>query len=81
VLYAAGDIDGIKNKRQQLWYITLPMVKPYNNFRGYLAAGSIVMLVTAGFGRADAKEVIDNREYSIVAEGELLSWYAYPPGR
>lgn len=27
-LYEAGDIDGIKNKFQQLWYITLPMVKP-----------------------------------------------------
>lgn len=27
-LYEAGDIDGIKNKWQQLWYITLPMVKP-----------------------------------------------------
>ena len=27
-LYEAGDIDGIKNKGQQLWYITLPMVKP-----------------------------------------------------
>ena len=27
-LYEAGDIDGIKNKWQQLWYLTLPMVKP-----------------------------------------------------
>lgn len=27
-LYEAGDIDGIKNKFQQLWYITLPLVRP-----------------------------------------------------
>lgn len=27
-LYEAGDIDGIKTKFQQLWYLTLPLVKP-----------------------------------------------------
>ena len=27
-LYEAGEIDGIKHKFQELWYITLPMVKP-----------------------------------------------------
>lgn len=27
-LYEAGELDGIKNKFQELWYITLPMVKP-----------------------------------------------------
>lgn len=27
-LYEAGMIDGVKNKFQQLWYITLPLLKP-----------------------------------------------------
>jgi len=27
-LYEAGDIDGIKNRWQRLWYITIPSVKP-----------------------------------------------------
>lgn len=27
-LYDAGKIDGVKNKAQELWYITLPMVRP-----------------------------------------------------
>ena len=39
-LYEAGDIDGIKNKFQQLWYITLPTVKPQLLFG---AINSIVM--------------------------------------
>ncbi len=39
-LYEAGDIDGIKNKFQQLWYITLPLVRPQLLFG---AINSIVM--------------------------------------
>lgn len=27
-IYEAGDIDGVKTKFQQLWYLTLPLVKP-----------------------------------------------------
>ena len=40
-LYEAGDIDGIPNKLQQLWYITLPMVKPQ------LLFGAINSIVTS----------------------------------
>ena len=52
-LYEAGDIDGITNKFQQLWYITLPLVKPQLLFG---AINSIVMSfaafdVSVGFAR------------------------------
>ena len=41
-LYEAGKMDGIKNPLQEVWYITLPMIKPQ------LLFGS-VMAVVAGF--------------------------------
>jgi multiple sugar transport system permease protein len=45
-LYEAAVIDGVKNKVQELWYITLPMVKPQ------LLFGSINSIV-ASFGVFD----------------------------
>ena len=40
--YEAGALDGIKNRWQELWYITLPMMKPQMMF-------SAVMSITGAF--------------------------------
>jgi multiple sugar transport system permease protein len=42
-LYEAGAIDGIKNRWQELWYITLPSMKPQLMF-------GAVMSITGAFG-------------------------------
>ena len=42
-LYEAGAIDGIKNRWQELWYITLPSMKPQLMFGAILA-------ITGAFG-------------------------------
>lgn len=44
-LYEAGAIDGIKNRWQELWYITLPSMKPQLMF-------GAVMQITSSFGVA-----------------------------
>jgi multiple sugar transport system permease protein len=44
--YEAGYIDGIKNRWQELWYITLPSMKPMLLF-------GAVMTITQSFGVAD----------------------------
>lgn len=41
--YEAGAIDGLKNRWQELWYITLPLMKPQLLF-------SAVMSITGSFG-------------------------------
>lgn len=41
--YEAGAVDGIKNRWQELWFITLPMMKPQLMF-------SAVMSITSSFG-------------------------------
>lgn len=40
--YEAGSLDGIKNRWQELWYITMPMMKPQMAF-------SAVMSITSAF--------------------------------
>jgi len=45
-LYEAGLVDGIRNRWQELWYITLP------NMKGMLMFGA-VMAITASFGVGD----------------------------
>lgn len=45
-LYEAGAMDGIKNRWQELWYITLPAMKPQLLF-------GAVMQITQSFGIAD----------------------------
>lgn len=40
-LYEAGEIDGIRNRWQQLWYITIPSVKPQ------LLFGAVMQVVTS----------------------------------
>ncbi len=42
-LYEAGAVDGIKNRWQELWYITLPTMKPQLMF-------GAVMSITGSFG-------------------------------
>ncbi len=42
-LYEAGAVDGIKNRWQELWYITLPTMKPQLMF-------GAVMSITSSFG-------------------------------
>jgi multiple sugar transport system permease protein len=50
-LYEAGLVDGIKNRWQELWYITLP------NMKGMLMFGA-VMAITQSFGVADVTTVL-----------------------
>lgn len=45
-LYEAGYVDGISNRWQELWYITLPSMKPQLLF-------AAVMSITSTFGAAD----------------------------
>jgi multiple sugar transport system permease protein len=45
-LYEAGAVDGIKNRWQELWYITLPSMKPQLMF-------GAVMQITSAFAVAD----------------------------
>ena len=42
-LYEAGAVDGIKNRWQELWYITLPYMKPQLMF-------GAIMAITGAFG-------------------------------
>ena len=42
-LYEAGAVDGVKNRWQELWYITLPTMKPQLMF-------GAVMSITSSFG-------------------------------
>lgn len=42
-LYEAGAIDGVKNRLQELWYITLPYLKPQLMF-------TAITSITQGFG-------------------------------
>jgi multiple sugar transport system permease protein len=50
-LYEAGVVDGITNRWQELWYITLP------NMKGMLMFGA-VMAITQSFGVADVTMVL-----------------------
>ncbi|MCZ4135980.1 ABC transporter permease, partial [Escherichia coli] len=45
-LYEAGAVDGIKNRWQELWYITLPSMRPQLMF------GAVIQLTTS-FAVAD----------------------------
>lgn len=45
-LYEAGAVDGIKNRWQELWFITLPTMRPQLMF-------GAVMSITASFGIGD----------------------------
>ena len=45
-LYEAAAVDGLKNRWQELWYITLPAIKPQMMF-------GAVMSITSSFGMGD----------------------------
>jgi len=45
-LYEAGAVDGIRNRWQELWFITLPSMRPHLMF-------GAVMQITTSFGVAD----------------------------
>lgn len=45
-LYEAGSVDGVTNRWQELWYITLPSMRPQLMF-------GAVMQITAAFGAGD----------------------------
>lgn len=42
-LYEAGAVDGVKNRWQELWYITLPFIRPQMMF-------SAILAITGAFG-------------------------------
>lgn len=44
--YEAGAVDGIKNRWQELWFVTLPLIKPQMMF-------AAVMSITSAFGVGD----------------------------
>lgn len=50
-LYEAGAIDGIKNRWQEMWYITLPSMKRQLMF-------GVVMSITSAFGTGDVISAI-----------------------
>ncbi|MDF2698489.1 MAG: ABC-type transport system, permease component [Haloplasmataceae bacterium] len=50
-LYEAGAIDGIRNRWQELWYITLPQMRPQLMF-------GAVMQITSSFGIASVSSEI-----------------------
>ena len=51
--YEAGAIDGITNRWQELWYVTLPLMKPQMTFGAVMSISSAFgtgALVTSLFG-------------------------------
>ena len=61
-MYEAGAIDGIKNRWQELWYITLPSMKSILLFSAVMqiqAAFSIGAVITALAGYPTANNSLD----------------------
>lgn len=57
-LYEAGSIDGINNRFQELWYITLPAIRPQLMFGAVMSitssfASADIMITLAGFPSTD----------------------------
>jgi multiple sugar transport system permease protein len=50
-LYEAGAVDGVKNRWQELWFITLPSMKPQLMF-------GAVMSITAAFGTGGVQQAL-----------------------
>lgn len=50
-MYEAGMMDGVKNRWQELWYITLPSMKPMLLF-------GAVMTITSSFGASDVMRAL-----------------------
>lgn len=70
-LYEAGAIDGIKTRYQEMWYITLPMMKPQLMF-------GAVMSITSAFGTGDVLSAIygfPSTNYGVYTLVHLLQDY------
>lgn len=70
-LYEAAAIDGIKNRYQEMWYITLPSMRPQLMF-------SAVMSITASFGMGDIISAIygfPSTNYTLYTMVHLLQDY------
>lgn len=70
-LYEAGAIDGIKNRYQEMWYITLPMMKPQLIFAS-------VMSITGSFGVGDVLSAVfgfPSANYAVYTLAHMLNDY------
>ena len=70
-LYEAGAIDGIKNRYQELWYITLPSMKPQLMFAS-------VMSITGSFGVGDVLSSVfgfPSANYAVYTLAHMLTDY------
>lgn len=70
-LYEAGAIDGIKNRYQEMWYITLPSMKPQLMFAS-------VMSITGSFGVGDALSAVfgfPSANYAVYTLAHMLKDY------
>ncbi len=70
-LYEAAAIDGIKNRYQEMWYITLPSMKPQLMF-------GAVMSITSAFGTGDVISAIygfPSTNYAVYTLVHLLQDY------
>ena len=71
-LYEAGAIDGIRSRWQELWYITLPCMKPMLLFGG-------INQITTAFAVSDISMVLAGF-HSIQYASHTLSLHAYDYG-
>lgn len=70
-LYEAAAVDGIKNRYQELWHITLPSMKPQLMF-------GAVMSITSSFGTGDVISAIygfPSTNYTLYTLAHLLQDY------
>lgn len=70
-LYEAAAIDGIKNRYQEMWYVTLPSMKPQLMF-------GAVMSITSAFGTGDVISAIygfPSTNYAVYTLVHLLQDY------
>ena len=70
-LYEAAAIDGIKNRYQEMWYITLPSMKPQLMF-------GAVMSITSACGTGDVISAIygfPSTNYAVYTLVHLLQDY------
>lgn len=70
-LYEAAAIDGIKNRYQEMWYITLPSMKPQLMFAS-------VMSITGSFGVGDVLSAVfgfPSANYAVYTLAHMLTDY------
>ena len=70
-LYEAAAIDGVKNRYQEMWYITLPSMKPQLMFAS-------VMSITGSFGVGDVLSAVfgfPSANYAVYTLAHMLNDY------